>query len=70
MILDLSVFQSYLLRKTPSFLSYFLQIFFEFFKFKTENSENFRNSISRLLPETEYIPAYRTEFVGKFNPGC
>ena len=41
-ILDLSVFQSYLLRKTPSFLSYFFTIFYNFFefsKFKTKNTE-------------------------------
>ena len=31
MILDLSVFQSYWLRRTPSFLSYFFQIFYKYF---------------------------------------
>ena len=62
-----------MLIKMSSFLSDFYPIlynFFEFFKFKTENSKNFWNSISRLLPETEYIPVYLAEFVGKFNPGA
>ena len=43
--------------------------FFEFSKFKTENTENFRNSIFQLLAETEFFPVFRRYTVGKFFPG-
>ena len=49
--------------------SQFFTNIFEFLNLKTENDEKYRNSISRLLAETEKFPVFRWFSAGKFFPG-
>ena len=49
--------------------SQFFTNIFEFLNLKTENGEKYRNSISRLLAETENFPVFRRFSAGKLNPG-
>ena len=49
--------------------SQFFTNIFEFLNLKTENGEKSRNSISRLLAETENFPVFRRFSAGKFFPG-
>ena len=49
--------------------SQFFTNIFEFLNLKTENGEKYRNSISRLLAETENFPVFRRFSAGKFFPG-
>ena len=49
--------------------SQFFTNFFEFYKFKTKNTEKNRNFTSRLLAETKFLPKFRRNFAEKVNPG-